>query len=236
MTKLTSDQINQLNMYSVYVEKPQQPLFTFEDVLDPLQIDPILHTVQSISNSPNRTVAASFFLRRFGLFISMQFYQLAVYEEIWQGVPNHLLFGEKHEHGTQTVSLFVREQDWIEIAEDQHKQAIEMILHEQCQPIIQQVRTVTNISARTLWENIFGYLLWHYHVLLENPVTEEKAREDLNLLKNDSLWKGISKTSLFANYLKGSEPSALLNTPVRTTCCFSKDVPGLMQCGFCPLK
>lgn len=236
MTKLTNDQINQLNMYSVYVNQPEHPLFTLEDVLDSSQIEAILQQVQSTSQSPNKTVAASFFLRRVGLFISMQFYHLALYEEVWKGSPQYFTFGEKHEYGTQTISLFVREQDWITVDEDQHKEIIHMILHEQVQPIIKQIRTVTNISALTLWENVFGYLLWHYHVLLENPATEEDARKGLNLLKLDTMWQGISNTSLFETYSKGLEPSALLNTTVRTTCCFSKDVPGLMQCGFCPLK
>ena len=63
-----------------------------------------------------------------------------------------------------------------------------------------------------------------------------EARADFDMLKDDAFWEGIAPRSLFATYLKGCEPSALLNTEVRTTCCFSKDVPGLMQCGFCPLK
>lgn len=236
MTTLTTDQINQLNMYSVYLEIPERPLFTFKDALNEKQLEDILQKVQSVSKSPNKTVATSFFLRRVGLFISMQFYQLTMYDEIWKGAPNRLMFGERHEYGTQTVSLFAREQDWISIDESNRKEAMRFILHEQCHALIQQVRTKTNISALTLWENLFGYLLWHYHVLLENPATTDDAQEDLRLLKTDDLWKDISNTSLFATYLKGSEPSALLNTTVRTTCCFSKDVPGLMQCGFCPLN
>ena len=64
----------------------------------------------------------------------------------------------------------------------------------------------------------------------------QEARADLDMLKDDAFWEGIAPASLFAAYLNGREPSALLNTEVRTTCCFSKDVPGLMQCGFCPLK
>ena len=110
------------------------------------------------------------------------------------------------------------------------------ILQDECGAVIRQIRTVTSISPLTLWENIFGFLLWQYHVLLANPGTSVEARADLDILKDDTLWEGIAPRSLFATYLKGCEPSALLNTEVRTTCCFSKDVPGLMQCGFCPLK
>lgn len=236
MTKLTTDQIRQLNMYSVYVDQPKKPLFTLHDLLTPNKTATILQTVQTISQSPNKTVAASYFLRRVGMFISMQFYQLTAYDEIWKGENDLLLFAENLEYGNQTVSMFVRSEDWIDATIYKREEIIRYILHDQCHAIIQQVRTDANISTRTLWENIFGYLLWHYHVLLESPATSEEAREDFNLLKSDALWQGISDTSLFATYLQDREPSTLLNTVVRTTCCLSKDVPGLMQCGFCPVK
>lgn len=230
------DQIRQLNMYSVYVEQSQHPIFTLEDLLNSKKVEDILLAVQSISQSPNKTVAASYLLRRIGLFVSMQFYQLAAYDEVWSGKPEEFIFGAKTEYENRTVSVFVNEGDYINVAENNREEVIHHILHQECYAIIRQVRTAVNISSLTLWENIFGYLLWHYHVLLENPATSELARNDLNLLKADHLWKGIANQSIFASYLKGLEPSALLNTTVRKTCCFSKDVPGLMQCGYCPLK
>lgn len=236
MTKLTANQIQQLNNYSVYVDAPKQKLFTLKDLLDDTTVGDTLATVQAVTECPNKTVAASYFLRRIGLFISMQFYNLTLYDEIWKGQPEHLTFGAKEEFGNLAVSVFARAEDWVEIKESEHRAAIQFILKTQCDTIIQQIRNVSPIAARTLWENIFGFLLWHYHVFLEDPSTAEVAKADLAMLKDDSLWEGISTHSLFAAYLKGSEPGALLNTTVRTTCCLSKDVPGLMQCGYCPLK
>ena len=49
----------------------------------------------------------------------------------------------------------------------------------------------------TLWENIFGFLLWQYHVLLSNPGTAEEARADLNMLKDDAF---MGRTLLLALY------------------------------------
>ena len=72
-------------------------------------------------------------------------------------------------------------------------------------------------------------------VLLDHPSTAKQARIDLEILKLNEVWEGIASKSLFNTYLKGLEPSQLLNTTVRTTCCFSKDVPGLQKCGFCPI-
>jgi len=236
MTKLTINQIKQLNMYSVYTDSAERKIFSLETLFDPNKTEDALIAVQTISRSPNKTVAASYFMRRVGMFIAMQFYNLATYEEVWAGENDRLVFGAKEEYDNLAVSMFVHPEDWVEVAADERRDAIKRILKDECDAIIQQIRTVANVSSLTLWESVFGFLLWHYHVLLENPGTAEEARADLEMLKDDALWEGIAPHSLFAAYLKGAEPSALLNTVVRTTCCLSKDVPGLMQCGFCPLK
>ena len=235
MTKLTSDQIKQLNMYSIYLEKPKHRLFTLADFMDD-KTEAALLTSQTISRSPNKTVTASYFMRRFGMFIAMQFYNLAMYDEIWDGQFTQISFGAKEEFGNLTVSMFVQDDDWRSVEDSERSKVIQDILENQCDAIIRQTKTVANVSSLTLWESIFGFLLWHYHVLLENPGTAEEARIDINILKADTVWTNIAPRSLFAVYLKEQEPSALLQTVVRTTCCLSKDVPGLMQCGFCPLK
>lgn len=235
MTKLTNDQIRQLNSYSVYINYPKHPLFTLQDLLDNEKTEDCIRAVLTVSGSPNLTVAASFFMRRVGMFINMQLYNLATYDEIWNGETTEMSFGAIEEYGNRTVSTFVEERDWQEVHENEHRDVIRKILL-LADKVIRQIRTITSVSPLTLWENIFGFLLWQYHVMLCDPSTAEEARNDLDILKNDETWKEIARHSLFAKYLKGSEPSELLNTTIRTTCCFSKDVPGLMQCGFCPLK
>ncbi|WP_172372687.1 hypothetical protein [Sporosarcina jiandibaonis] len=234
MIKLTADQINQLNMYSIYTGKPEHSLFTLADYMGH-ETEDALNLVKTISRCPNKTVTASYFIRRFGMFIAMQFYNLAMYDEIWDAGFDRLTFGAKEEFGNLTVSMFANGEDWRSVEDDERSEVIQYILKNQCDAIIRQTRTAANVSSLTLWENVFGFLLWHYHVLLENPGTVDEARADLNLLKDDALWEGIAPRSLFAVYLKGLKPTALLNTVVRKTCCLSKDVPGLMQCGFCPL-
>lgn len=191
--------------------------------------------VQAISASPNKTVAASFFLRRLGMFISIQLLHLSTYDEIWDGDDERLRFGAVEEYGNRTVSMFVEKDDWRFVEERDHSTIIRNLLL-QADAVIRKIRTVTSVSPLTLWENIFGFLLWQYHVMLSNPGTSHEARADMNILKNDETWRDIAPRSLFATYLQGFEPSELLNRTVRTTCCLSKDVPGLMQCGFCPLK
>ena len=83
--------------------------------------------------------------------------------------------------------MFANTDDWRSVEDDGRRKVIRHVLKNQCDAIISQTRTVANVSSLTLWENIFGFLLWHYHVLLESPGTAEEARADLNLLRDDAL-------------------------------------------------
>ena len=235
MTILTAYQISQLHSNGVYTTPPEHPLFSLETVQEPTNREDILNVLQSVSQSPNTTVAASFFMRRYGMFTAMQLVQFVVYEEFWQGEPSELQFGAIQEFGNRTVSTFPNSSGWKEVSIEDAATIVRQLLS-QIQSMVKALRSVVPISKNVLWENVFGFWLWQFHVLLNDPTTSEEARIVINLLKKNENWDGIAQESKFASYLNGSEPSDLLNTTVRKTCCLSKDVPGLMQCGFCPLK
>lgn len=231
MTNLTNDQIRQLNMYSTYITPPEHPLFTRAQ----MQTINVLPVVQTITGIDNTTVAASYIMRRFGMFISTQFVMLATYHELWKGQFSDLIFGEKVEYGNKSISMFISSEHYVDVEGEQRESIIHAVLNEQIHALILDIRKYSSVSPLTLWENVFGFLLWHYSVMLSQPSTAKQARVDLEILKSDEVWKGIATHSLFHTYLKGLEPSQLLNTTVRKTCCFSKEVPGLQKCGFCPL-
>lgn len=231
MTNLTNDQIRQLNMYSTYITPAKHPLFSFEQ----LQHINTLPVVKSITGIENNVVAASYLMRRFGMFISTQFVMLTTYDELWMGLKSELQFGAITEYGNRSISMYIGTSHYRDVTDQPRDALVRYILHEQIQPLIVEMRKHSNVSPLTLWENVFGFLLWHFYVMLENPATMDQAKIDMNLLKSDELWEGIAPRSLFKDYLNGHDPSQLINTKVRKTCCFSKDVPGLQACGFCPL-
>lgn len=227
MTTLSNDQIRQLNNHSVYLEPTGTILFHAKNV------DIALPVIKLISGAPNDPIAASFFMRRVGMFISMQFYMMTLYEEIWDGPLEQLQFFATKEYGNNTISTYIPVEYFRDVKENRAED-IQLIWEHQCFSIIQQLRTQCSISPITLWENVFGYLLWHYHVFFENPRSTEQAQKDWTLLQDDTIWKAFSLKSHLAIYLKGKPPAELLNTVIRTTCCFSKDIPGLQKCGYCP--
>lgn len=234
MMNLTPDMKRQLNSYSIYLGEPAHPLFTLKS----LKEDPsaALDLVQAVSRTKNRTVAASFFTRRLGMFTAMQLYMLIVYEEVWEGPDEELGFGAIEEYGNLTVSQFLTGGAFRTADPDEHRETVRAILRTYVKDVSDPLRTVSPASSLTHWENMFGFLLYHFHVLLNDPYMAAEAQAVLDILKDGQTWEGLAKESLFARYLQGRRPSDLLNTTVRTTCCHSKDVPGLMQCGFCPLK
>ena len=232
MTILTNDQIRQLNMYSTYITPPLHPLFTRKQ----LQEVDILSVVQAITGIDNRTVAASYLMRRYGMFASTQFVMLATYDEVWLGDFENLHFAANVEYGNKGISMYINKNHYVDIENQPRPVIIQRILKDQIYSLLVDIRKHSSVSPLTLWENVFGFMLWHYAEMLSQPSTSEQARIDLEILKSDEVWIGIASKSLFSTYLQGLEPAQLLNTTVRTTCCFSKDVPGLLKCGFCPIK
>ena len=234
MMNLTYEMTRQLNSYSIYIGEPAHPLFT----LKTLKSDPesALRLVRAVSGADNPAVAASYFTRRIGMFTAMQLYALMVYEEVWNGPDDALQFGAAEEYGKLSVSTFLSGGDYVMADEADRTEIVRDLLRNYVKEVSDALRQVSAVPSLTHWENLFGFLLYHLHVLLSDPGTAEEAESVMEILKDARTWEGLAKEPLFAKYLRGSHPSLLLNTTVRTTCCHSKDVPGLMQCGYCPLK
>lgn len=236
MPALTMDQVRQLNSYSMYTTEPKRTLFTLANIKQDFYLTDFRNLLMGITSAPTEVAAVSHFSRRYGMFFAMQFYMLAAYDEVWDGKLEDIRFDATEEFGAHTVSIFLNPNDWRYVDEDERISVIKSILYKQGHEIVQQLRKVTTISPLTIWENFFGYLLWHYHILLENPGLADQAMEDIEILEDPATWALFSNKSWWAEYTGGQSPSALVNVPVRKTCCFSKDMPGLMACGYCPLK
>ena len=235
MPALSYDQVRQLNSYSIFTEEPERPLFTLANLHKDFYLTDFRNLMMGITNAATEAAAISHFGRRYGMFVAMQFYMLTTYDEIWDGKPEDIRFAIIQEFGIHTLGMYINANDFRYVKDDERERVMTDILYK-TSVIIGQLRKTTSISPLVLWENIFGYMLWHYHTLLENPALADRAFEDLEMLEDKNVWRYFSDKSLFLNYTGGKSPSSLINQPVRKSCCFSKDIPGLMACGFCPLK
>lgn len=236
MPALSYDQVRQLNSYSIFTEDPERPLFTLANLQKDFYLTDFRNLMMGITNAATEAAAISHFSRRYGMFVAMQFYMLAAYDEVWDGNFKDIRFAVIEEYGIRTLGTFITQNDFRYVEDEEREAVITQILYKQTFEIIQQLRKTTTISPLTIWENIFGYMLWNYHTLLENPALSDRAFEDIEILEDVNVWRYFSKKSLFRDYTGGLNPSQLVHVPVRKSCCFSKDIPGLMACGFCPLK
>ena len=236
MGSLSKDQLQKLKSYSIYVDDSVHTIFNLQQLHNDDFLCDFITLIKVISKVESDVIALSYFTRRYGMFISMQFYMLTMYDEFWDGALSDLKFSIKEEFGNKALCTFTKSSDWHWVEEENRESAFKKILKQQCYEVFVQLRKITSVSPKMLWENVFGYMLWHYHVLLSNPGTYEQAQLDIALLEDDSLWSPFAKYSYFKEYTGKEHPSKLINIPVRKTCCFSKDIPGWMQCGFCPLK
>ena len=235
MPALSYDQVRQLNSYSIYTEEPTRPLFTLANLHKDFYLTDFRNLMMGVTNAATEAAAISHFGRRYGMFVAMQFYMLTTYDEIWDGKPEDLRFAIVNEFGIHTLGMYINPIDFRYVEDDEREKVMTDILYK-TSVIISQLRKTTSISPLVLWENIFGYMLWHFHTLLGNPALSDRAFDDLEMLEDKNIWRYFSDKSLFFNYTGGKSPSQLMNVPVRKSCCFSKDIPGLLACGFCPLK
>lgn len=236
MPALTYDQLTMLNSYSIYTEEPDRPLFTLANIQKDFYLTDFRNLLMGITGAPTEAAAVSHFSRRYGMFVAMQFYMLAAYDEVWDGDFKDIRFAVVEEYGVRTFAMFISPNDFRYVEDDEREAVMTNILYKQCHEIVGQLRKTTTISPLTIWENFFGYMLWHYNVLLENPGLADRAFEDLEMLEDAHVWRYFSQKSLFRDYTGGISPTKLVNVPVRKSCCFSKDIPGLMACGYCPIK
>lgn len=235
MPALSYDQVRQLNSYSIFTEEPERPLFTLANLHKDFYLTDFRNLMMGVTNAATEAAAISHFGRRYGMFVAMQFYMLTTYDEVWDGKPEDLRFAIVNEFGIHTLGMYINPIDFRYVEDDEREKVMTDILYK-TSVIISQLRKTTSISPLVLWENIFGYMLWHFHTLLENPALSDRAFDDLEMLEDKNIWRYFSNKSLFLNYTSGKSPSQLINVPVRKSCCFSKDIPGLLACGFCPLK
>ena len=235
MPTLTYDQLRTLNSFGIFTEDPERPLFTLENLHKDFFLTDFRNLMMGITNAATEAAAVSHFSRRYGMFMATQFHMLAMYDEIWDGKERDVRYSLINEYGTNTLGTFITAKDFRYVEDNEREYIIGNLLY-QCHTTFQQLRKTTSISPLTLWENLFGYMLWNYHELLNNPLLADRAFEDLEVLEDTKVWQRFSNKSWFYEYTGGKSPSALVNKPLRRSCCFSKDIPGLPPCEFCPME
>lgn len=226
MLKLSAEQHASFGKFDVTVSD-DIGFMTLSDVLTELGSTKLFALISDDSGAPNKSVAASIFMRRYGFFIAAQLQLYSEYQLVWMGPLEDV---QLHVDGgsikfTVAPGLFKK----INTREE----ALRFVLDYYGHPVVEYVSKLAKISKLILWENIWGYVIWMYTMLIQNHSVN--AQQDLDALLNDDLWKPAMRRSPFKVYLQNKNALEAMANYKRTTCCLLKEVPGTDHCPYCPL-
>ena len=226
--KLQVEQIAALQRFNVHIGEQATTFLSMADVLSESGSDKLFETTQSLLDAPTTTVAASIYMRRHGLFIAAQLHVISEHNLFWAGdlkdvmlfiIDDAILFSVP---STDFRPVKNREED------------IRFILESYGHPIVDYLSKRAKISNLVLWENIWGYVLWMYSMLLQE--NSSLSHSDLNLLLEDEIWKPTMRRSPFRHYIKNQPALDAMAQYKRSTCCLYKELPNTDKCPYCPLR
>ena len=150
-----------------------------------------------MTGASTNTVAASIYLRRYGFFIVAQLHVMSEHNILWTGelkdislfTNNDAILFSIPAHGFRNVHN--REED------------IRFILERYGHPVVTYFSKRAKISKFILWENIWGYVLWMYSMLLQE--SSPSAQYDLTVLLDDETWKPSMRRSPFKQFIKSQQ-------------------------------
>jgi len=226
--KLDDEHIASLERFGVFLNRRPDAITNAQAILSETASTELLSEIKALTGAPTDAVAASVYMRRHGFFMTGLFHMLSKF---------NLLFIGKLED----VSLFV-ENGTIQFTippdsfEDFHdrQEAIRSILEQYGHPVVEYMSKRAHVSKLILWENVWGYVLWMYSMLLNEGCPA--AQSDLDFLVADETWKPNMRRSPFKQYLQNEEPLDAMANYKRTTCCLYKELPATEKCPYCPLN
>ena len=228
MPKLNDEHIASLERFGVFLNRQPDAFMNAQAILSETDSTELFSEIKALTGAPTDAVAASVYIRRHGFFMAGLFHVLSNF---------NLLFNGKLED----VSLFIENgtiqftipTDSFEDVHDRHE-AIRSILGQYGHPVVEYMSKRAHVSKLILWENVWGYVLWMYSMLLNEDCPS--AQSDLDFLVEDETWKPYMRRSPFKQYLQNEEPLDAMANYKRTTCCLYKELPDTEKCPYCPLN
>lgn len=215
-----------LERLSVFVDDSREPFATLAEILTEHGKNKLLGTVRDMTDAPTDAVAASVFFRRLGFFIAAQFQTIAVHQQMFAGPLKHV--GIVHDE--YTLKFTIPSTGFLNVQNSD--EALRYVLETYGHPIVEFYNKQTNISKLILWENIWGYVIWVYSLLIHDGISS--ASKDLDVLLNDSTWKPQMRRSPFKQYLQNQTALDAMKDYTRVTCCLLKELPDTNRCPYCP--
>ncbi len=225
---LSIEQTVALQKFSVHVDNDNNAKVTVADLLNESGLHKLYTEIYHLTDAPSHTVAASVYMRKHGLLLASQLHFISEYNTVWTGelcdisicVEQGTLFYSLPSYGFKQI--------------ESHEKAIRFILESYGHIIVEHMSKQAKIAKLILWENVWGYVLWMYTMLLEN--NSNNAQDDLTILLADETWKPAMRRSPFKQYLNNQQALDAMVNYKRITCCLYKELPHTEKCPYCPLR
>ena len=228
MPKLNDEHIASLERFGVFLNRQSDAFSNAQAILSETASTELFSEIKALTGAPTDAVAASVYMRRHGFFLTGLFHMLSNFNLQFTGkLEDVSLFIE---NGTIQFSILP---DSFEVVQDRNE-AIRSLLGQYGHPVVEYMSKRAHVSKLILWENVWGYVLWMYSMLLNEECPA--AQSDLDLLLEDELWKPHMRRSPFKQYLQNEEALAAMANYKRTTCCLLKELPDTEKCPYCPLN
>lgn len=210
-----------------------------------------LEEIQQKISAPDKRVAASMFMKRYGFFAVLNLYAMTILnkrlnvslsnisletseqeQEVWYWNPKF------HFSDLQTVSAPSESRDkWRD-------DTIRTIFHENIHEVLMTLSKHSGLSKKVLWENIAIYVYWLYESVLAKQKFDEKRDRILDdfeyLVKKaeGELFGPIPFNPLTGYFgVKVYRPEYEQNIRTRKTCClYYKTTSTNERCKTCPLN
>ncbi|WP_010676471.1 IucA/IucC family C-terminal-domain containing protein [Bacillus timonensis] len=209
-----------------------------------------LEKIQQKISAPDKRVAASMFMKRYGFFAVLNLYAMTILnkrlnvslsnisletndsEELWYWNPK-FYFAD-----LQTVPAP------SQFREKWRDDTVRTIFRENINEVLQTLSTNSGLSKKVLWENISIYVYWLYESVLAKPKFDgqrERILDDFEYLikKAEGELFGPITWNPLARYfgVKVYRPEYDQNIRTRKTCClYYKTTSTKERCKTCPLN
>ena len=228
MPKLSDEHIASLERFGVFLNRQLDAFSNGQAILSETASTELFTEIKALTGASTEAVATSVYMRRHGFFLTGLFHMLSNFNLQFTGkLEDVSLFIE---NGTIHFSILP---DSFEYVQDRHE-AIRSLLGQYGHPVVEYMSKRAHVSKLILWENVWGYVLWMYSMLLNEGCPA--AQRDLDFLLEDETWKPHMRRSPFKQYLQNEEPLDAMANYKRTTCCLLKELPDTETCPYCPLN
>lgn len=228
MPELNDEQIASLERFGIFLNRQPDAFTNAKSILSEAASTVLFAEIKTLTGAPIDAVAASVYMRRHGFFLTGLFHMLSKFNLLFTGkLEDVSLFVE---NGTIQFSIAP---DSFEDIHDRHE-AIRFVLEQYGHPVVDYMSKRAHVSKLILWENVWGYVIWMYSMLLNEDCST--AQSDLDFLVDDETWKPHMRRSPFKQYLQNEEPLEAMANYKRTTCCLLKELPDTEKCPYCPLN